>query len=212
MFSKDFVGNVATVVTIGSFFAGAPVCLKFKKKGSTGDFSAIPFIVGSLCNALWLRYGLYIGDSTLAFVNAVGFILQMSYVICFYMYASNKVTLYKQLLLSGIALSVMTIYLLWIADNIEAATHSCGIMAAVGSIAFSASTLATLADVIRTKSTENLPFPVIAASFVVTFLWLIYGILARDIFVQIPNAIGATICGLQLCLFLVYPSKISRTE
>ena len=60
--------------------------------------------------------------------------------------------------------------------------------------------------VLRTKSTETLPFPLILAIFVVCFQWWIYGILINDFYMQVTNLIGTLIGLFQLSLFLVYPS------
>ena len=67
--------------------------------------------------------------------------------------------------------------------------------------------IALLRDVIRTKSVEKLPFPFISCSFVGSSLWYFYGLLIDDSFVQVPNAIGATLAASQLVLFIIYPSK-----
>lgn len=61
--------------------------------------------------------------------------------------------------------------------------------------------------VIRAKSTESLPFPIIVASMVVSFQWFVYGCLLNDFFIQIPNFMGCILSGFQLCLFLIYPDK-----
>jgi solute carrier family 50 protein (sugar transporter) len=40
-------------------------------------------------------------------------------------------------------------------------------------------------DVIRTKCTKTLPFPLILSGTVVTFLWLLYGIIIKNPFIQV---------------------------
>lgn len=40
-------------------------------------------------------------------------------------------------------------------------------------------------EVIQTKSTAALPFPIILAGFVVTFEWLVYGIIIKNVFIQV---------------------------
>lgn len=82
-----------------------------------------------------------------------------------------------------------------------------GILCCLCSLLFCASPLTLVSEVIRTKSTEKLPFGLIFSSFLVTLLWFLYGYLTDDGFIQFPNAIGALISGVQLILFIVYPSK-----
>lgn len=63
------------------------------------------------------------------------------------------------------------------------------------------------AHVIRVKSTESLPFPIIMASMVVSCQWFAYGCLLSDQFIQIPNFMGCVLSAFQLSLFLIYSSK-----
>ncbi|CAG2060952.1 unnamed protein product, partial [Timema podura] len=62
-------------------------------------------------------------------------------------------------------------------------------------------------EVIRTKSTAMLPFPLILSGTVVTFLWLLYGIIINNSLIQLQNVVGLTLCAIQLSLFVIYPSK-----
>jgi len=43
-------------------------------------------------------------------------------------------------------------------------------------------------EIIRTKSTATLPFPIILSGFIVTFEWLLYGIIINNIFIQVIYA------------------------
>ncbi|KAG5308732.1 SWET1 protein, partial [Acromyrmex insinuator] len=63
------------------------------------------------------------------------------------------------------------------------------------------------AHVIRMKSTDSLPFPVIMSSMIVSCQWFAYGCLLSDQFIQIPNFMGCILSAFQLSLFLIYPSK-----
>lgn len=62
-------------------------------------------------------------------------------------------------------------------------------------------------DVIRTQSTESLPFPLIFMGFLVSFAWLVYGIILNSVFVILQNLIAVLLSGFQLSFFLIYPSK-----
>src|SRR6218665_439359 len=86
-----------------------------------------------------------------------------------------------------------------------------GLAASASSLMFCASPLASVRQVFASRSTENLPFPLIVSSFMVSMLWLLYGTLIQNSFVQFPNACGALISGLQISLFFIFPSK-SKTQ
>ena len=49
-------------------------------------------------------------------------------------------------------------------------------------------------DVIRTKSTETLPFPLILSGTVVTFLWLLYGVIIKNPFIQVSHLYAFLSC------------------
>ncbi len=82
-----------------------------------------------------------------------------------------------------------------------------GTLACISSLVFCGSPLASVSDVIKTKSTEKLPFLLILSSFLVTIMWFLYGFALNDAFIQVPNAIGALISGVQLYLFVIYPNE-----
>lgn len=64
-----------------------------------------------------------------------------------------------------------------------------------------------LKDVIRTKSTSCLPFPLIVMGFLVSSAWLVYGIILNSMFMILQNLIAVLLSGFQLSFFAIYPSK-----
>lgn len=85
--------------------------------------------------------------------------------------------------------------------------HFAGYLSCTITVLFFAAPCCSLMDVFRKKSTEMLPFPLILMSFLVSVQWLVFGILAQDMFLQVPNALGAMLSGTQLLLFCIYPNK-----
>ena len=88
----------------------------------------------------------------------------------------------------------------------EGAVSANGTVAAGIAVVLMASPLANLNNVLRTQSTESLPFPMIVANFVLTGLWTLYGDIIQDSFVKVPNGLGWILSVLQLLLFCVFPS------
>ena len=76
---------------------------------------------------------------------------------------------------------------------------------------FFAAPLVSLFEVMRTKSTEVLPFAMIVANFLAGALWSMYGILIGDNFVKIPNFLGFGVSSFQLMLFAYYPTSSSSS-
>lgn len=64
-----------------------------------------------------------------------------------------------------------------------------GLICCCVGVLFFASPLTVLAQVIRTKNTESLPFPIIIASFFVSLQWFFYGMLIEDSFIQVGDII-----------------------
>lgn len=80
-----------------------------------------------------------------------------------------------------------------------------GLICCSASIIFCATPLVSLRDVFRMKSTETLPFPLILMMFFMGGLWTLYGLIIKDAFVAVPNAIGCSLATFQLSLFAVFP-------
>lgn len=74
-------------------------------------------------------------------------------------------------------------------------------------VLFFAAPCCMLMEVFRKKSTEMLPMPLILMSFLVSIQWFVFGMIAKDLFLQIPNFLGAILSGTQLILFCIYPNK-----
>ena len=92
-------------------------------------------------------------------------------------------------------------------ETTDHARHILGFVGAGLSVCFFASPLASLAQVIRTGSTEVLPFPIILSNFFTTGQWWLYGIILEDNFVKIPNFLGWCLVIFQLLCFVYFPNK-----
>ncbi|KAG9508528.1 Sugar transporter SWEET1, partial [Fragariocoptes setiger] len=199
----DFVAVLAIVCTYASFLSGAQVCLKVYRQRSASSYSALPFFAGWLCTALWLRYALLINESTMISVNVVGIICQTIYIGFFVVYTHRRPLLTKLIM----ALLMIVAVLIYSIDSSFDPVLVNGSLASMATLIACASPLASVQEVIRTKSATVLPFPIIASSFVVSSLWLTYGFLISDWFIKFTNAVASCISGSQLLLFAIYPSK-----
>lgn len=65
-------------------------------------------------------------------------------------------------------------------------------------------------DIIRSKSTEGLPFPIILSGTVISILWLMYGIITNEMFMIFQNLVIVVMSVVQLSLFAIYPSKPAK--
>jgi len=202
---QNFISVTATVSTIIQAMTGIIICLNIKRKGTTGDISGFPFLAGVLGCVLWLRYGLLIEDATMILVNVIFFLFQFSYSFVYYGYAVPKRPFQKQTAAVFLIISLTMLYISAELD-LEIAKFRLGLICCTTTIIFCASPLASLGDVLRTRSTESLPFPLILATAIVAGQWFLYGLAIHDPFVMVPNFVGCLIASFQLVLFGLFPS------
>ncbi|XP_015511330.1 sugar transporter SWEET1 [Neodiprion pinetum] len=203
---KEFIAVTASVSTILQFLAGILVCRKYIRNGTTGEASGLAFVTCFTSCSLALRYGMLIGDQTIIVVNIFGISLQLLYVLVFMSYSMKKSLTLKQL--SAAVIFVISVYLYsqYEIDEVQA-RRIVGFLSSGLAIAFFASPLSMLAHVMRVKSAETLPFPIILSSLIVSFQWLLYGYLLNDGFIVIPNFLGCVLSLFQLSLFILYPGR-----
>jgi len=204
----QFVGTIATITTIGQFLSGAFTARKVWELGTPGDISPVPFISGVLGSSLWLLYGVQLSDPMMVYTNVAGIALNAFYVLVFYTYTTKKLLMSRQVLFILTLITTVTLYIYSFgAEEQLMARNRLGLICTVISLFSIASPLVTLKHVIRTKSTDSLPFPLIFSVFVVCFLWWMYALLINDYYMQVTNLLGTVISLAQLSLFLIYPSS-----
>lgn len=208
--STAIVGYLALAFTIINFGSGVQICKKIYTKGSSNDISPLPFLTGILTTFIWLEYGVRKPDGIVASVNIVGLLLQASFLACFYVYTKPKQPLHLRIFVLVAALITVHCNVTYYVATAEMSVRILGFLGSAAALFFFASPLASLAQVVKTKSVECLPFPLILSSFIVSSLWALYGVLCDDPFIYVPNTIATIITAAQLALFLVYPSKAVR--
>ncbi|XP_015598628.1 sugar transporter SWEET1 [Cephus cinctus] len=205
---RDALATTASCCTILQFLAGILVCQKIVKKGTTGETSGLAFVTCFMSCSLWLLYGILKNDSFIVLVNVFGTSLQLSYTFVFILYSVKKSVVIKQFAVAICFVTAMYMYSFSEPDK-ALATKWTGLLSCGLTIIFFASPLTMLAHVMKVKSAEGLPFPVITASLIVSCLWFIYGCIQDDPFIKIPNFLGSILSAFQLSLFVIYPGKKS---
>ncbi|KAF6209865.1 hypothetical protein GE061_015618 [Apolygus lucorum] len=155
---------------------------------------------------LWFLYGTLIEDQAITLVNIFGFLFFSSYVVAYVTFSTKKVTVMRHVLVVVVLTCCIFVYIRSL-DDLAEAKRKLGIVACGVSVSFFAAPLANLAHVIKSKSSESLPLPIIFMSMVVTFLWSTYGYILQDKFVAYPNMLAFLLSTFQMSLFLIYPSR-----
>uniref|UniRef100_T1HM70 Sugar transporter SWEET1 n=3 Tax=Rhodnius TaxID=13248 RepID=T1HM70_RHOPR len=203
---KEVLVTCASVCQIFQFMSGILVCEKFIKKGTSNDISPFPFVCGVTSCILWATYANIINETALIIVNVFGALLMFSYIVAYYMFATRKGSLLKQILMVTILITIAQVYIHSI-DEFEKAKSHLGIICCSVTLTFFAAPLANLAHVIRVQSSESLPFPLILMSLVVTAQWTLYGYILKDKFITYPNLLGFLLSCFQLSLFAIFPFR-----
>ncbi|EDO37599.1 predicted protein [Nematostella vectensis] len=211
MDAKALLSWTATISQFGMLLSGAQICLRIQRQGSTGDVAVLPFLATCASSILWTKYGLLTKDFPITVISAAGIIFQSLYLLIFYLNSRDKKTLNPKLFWSFCLVCGVLSYIKYHVMDKETAVFHLGLVCSVFSVAVYGSPLVSLATVIRKKSTECLTFSLCLANFLVSLQWAMYGKLAQDNFITVPNSVGALLGSLQLSLFVCYPSTPQRT-
>lgn len=208
---KEIVATCAMVSTMGQMLAGTLICKDIYQKASSRGADPMPFLGGAGMCLLMLRYAWILGDPAMINVNLFGLATNVAYMAVYYYYSpQTKDT--RRLILKAIAfVSVFLIYAQL--ENPHKIEFRFGLITTVLLLLLIASPLVHLGEVIRTRNTDILPFPLIFMGTLVSFQWLIYGLIINNAFIIFQNAVGFTLTIAQLSLFAIFPkSALKATE
>lgn len=204
----EIVGLTAIVITIVAFLSGAEICVMMYRKGSAEGISLFPLMASVLCCSLWLNYGFQTADKLAIFVNVIGLALNFIYVCFYYLYTKEKDTANTQLTL----LTSLLVAVYGISQYSSHGVTISGTCASASNFVFIGAQLLLITKVIKSKSTESLPFLISVMSLAMGIVWGVLGVLINDIFLIVPNLVGGVVSTVQLLLFTVYPKKVDKKK
>lgn len=191
----------------------------------------IRFILFSYRTGLVTRFGVILNDETTIKVNLFGVMLNIAYICYFYIYTNNvkeKTLVWAQMGYAGAFLAALYAYTVF--EYPENLPFRFGMILTAVLFYFVGSPLLGLVssliicfkifitfsnyrnlfnkqgEIIRKKSTEGMPFPIIMSGSIISFLWLLYGIVMREGFVVFQNVVILLMSAVQLSLFAIFPS------
>uniref|UniRef100_A0A7E4V1C9 Sugar transporter SWEET n=1 Tax=Panagrellus redivivus TaxID=6233 RepID=A0A7E4V1C9_PANRE len=201
----DFLSVTATSSTILLFLCGIPICRRIAQRGNTDGTSVAPFLLTSISCACWLGYGIIKDDNTIIFVNGVGFVFQTVY-LCYYYYRTRIRRTLNKLVLFEVACCLVTWWFIRSDHSLDDKENVLGVICMFLNISTIGAPLLDVGQVIKTKSTESLPFSLCVMNMGVSVQWLAYGILTDDFYMKMPNSVAVVISAIQLSLFAIYPA------
>ncbi|CAF2161502.1 unnamed protein product [Brassica napus] len=204
---------------ITSFFvslAPTPTFYVIYKKKSSEGYQCIPYVVSMLSSMLWIYYAMTKKRNVLIriTINTFSFFIQICYVSFFTVYAPKKeqtLTVKFVLVVDVFAFGFIffpTYFLLDGKQRVEILGYICMVF----SLCVFAAPLGVIRKVIKTGSVEFMPF---GLSFFLTLsavMWLIYGVLVKDINIMVPNVMGIILGVLQMILYWIYKKPAAAIE
>lgn len=206
----DMLSNCCLVVTIAMFSSGIPECMGMMKRKSTGNVQFLPFLMTCVNCFAWLSYGRLNHNTLLIYVNGIGALLQLFYMIIFIVVTTDKKSPSKLSLLTFTCL-IASHALIQAMFTTEQAVQVFGTICCFITVLMFASPLAQLKTVMLTRSTATLSFPLTFTSFLCGSFWTLFGLAMQDNYIIIPNILGLATSLFRFYLFSKYRSSPSQS-
>ncbi|XP_072964718.1 bidirectional sugar transporter SWEET14-like [Typha angustifolia] len=207
VFTFGILGNVISFMV---FLAPIPTFYQIYQAKSTKGFQSVPYIVALFSAMLWFYYAFVKTDAVLLItINSAGCFIETIYIIMYLIYAprKSKITTFAFiLLLNVVAFSLIILFILLLVNGSNREKVMGWICVAFSTSVFVAP-LSIMRLVVRTKSVEFMPF---SLSFFLTLsavCWFLYGLFAKDLYVQLPNIVGFGFGVFQMLLYWYYRKK-----
>ncbi|ETK93966.1 hypothetical protein F442_03013 [Phytophthora nicotianae P10297] len=206
------VAKVLTIITtIMLRISLMPDFNRWRKNRNTGDMSVMPCVLlYTNCYAL-LYYAYAIDDMLPLFATSVlGVVVGGILAYYFYQWTDYKRATMKIFIGSFVVCIIVTIYgSLALAGKTgqtrDAVGTTMGFITVTTTIVMYASPMATIVNVIRTKTASSMPFTMGVVVVFNSFCWGFYAALVGNAFILAPNIAGFTLGVIQLSLTFIYP-------
>lgn len=201
------VGILGNIISILVFLAPVPTFLRIYRKKSTESFHSLPYIVALFSSMLWLHYAMLKKDVfLLVTINSFGCVIETIYILMYIVYTSkaNKVSTLRLVVSMNMGLLSFIILLTHFLVKGSIRVQVIGWICVVVSVIVFAAPLSIVAQVIRTKSVEFMPFNLSFSLTLSAIVWFAYGLSTKDICVALPNVLGFILGVLQMLLYAIY--------
>ncbi|XP_076184096.1 sugar transporter SWEET1 [Ptiloglossa arizonensis] len=202
---KEVVETCASITTMGFMLSGTLICKDIYQKGSSKGFDLMPFLGGTGMCILMLQYASILRDPLMININVFGLFVNAVYMAVYYYFTPH--TKDTRALIGKVAVFVAIFLAYAQVENPKKVEYRFGIIVTVLQLLLIAFPLVHLGDIIKTKNTDILPFPLIFMGTFVSFQWLLYGLIINNIFIIFQNVVIFGLSLMQLSLFVIFPSK-----
>ena len=203
--ASQVVGWAATGITICYFSSTVQIILAVFKKKSARGLNVHNFAGMMLNCALWVMYGLRSKHAQVWATNGVGFLISLTGLIGFVIFAANGERGYNSAMLFG-SLAVgaggggAIAFLL----KLSLAKEIVGYLAMGANIFMYGAPLTLMAQMIRGQDVSTLSVVTIAAGQLTSATWLAYAFLIKNVYIGVPNGIGVALFLTQFALYFKF--------
>ncbi|XP_078392425.1 sugar transporter SWEET1 [Cetorhinus maximus] len=194
------------IFTVWMFSTGLSDLKRMISGNSTDNIQFLPFLSTAVNNLGWLYYGQLKGDWTLMTVNSIGVILQISYILAYLYFSTEKFQVVSKVAFSGAVLVTVYLYFSMLVLDAELRLNQLGLLCSAFTISMYLSPLADLAKIVRTRSTKCLSFSLTVATILTSTSWTLYGLQLSDYYIVVPNVPGILTSLVRFWLFWSYSS------
>ncbi|KAM0962242.1 hypothetical protein ACFX13_021824 [Malus domestica] len=206
-FTFGILGNLISTMV---YLSPVPTFYRIYRKKSTEGFHSVPYLVALFSSMLWLYYALVKKNAMMLItINSFGSFVEIIYIVMFVVYAPKEARKLTVKLFGIMNVGLFTMILV-VSHFLVGSAYRVPILGWIN-VAISTSVfvapLSIVAQVIRTRSVEFMPF---GLSFFLTLsavIWFAYGYLLKDICVAIPNFLGFVLGLLQMLLYGIYRNR-----
>ncbi|KAG7379298.1 hypothetical protein PHYPSEUDO_008752 [Phytophthora pseudosyringae] len=211
------VAKVLTIITtIMLRVSLMPDFNRWRKNRNTGDMSVMPCVLlYTNCYAL-LYYAYAIDDMLPLFATSVlGVVVGGILAFFFYRWTDFKRATVRIFVGSFVVCAVVTVYgSLALAGKTGQTRHevgtTMGFITVATTVVMYASPMATIVNVVRTKTATSMPFTMGVVVVFNSFCWGFYAALVGNAFILAPNIAGLTLGVIQLSLTFIYPRALPK--
>ncbi|XP_019455232.1 PREDICTED: bidirectional sugar transporter N3-like [Lupinus angustifolius] len=204
-FAFGILGNVISFMV---FLAPTVTFYRIYKKKSTEGFQSVPYLVAMFSSMLWLYYALLKkGAFLLITINSFGAFIEFFYIIFFITFADNNakkltIKLFSAMNVGSFAL-ILLVTLFAMHDG-PLRVKVVGWICVSISVSVFAAPLSIVAQVVRTKSVEFMPFNLSFTLTLSAIMWFGYGLFLKDICIALPNVLGFALGLVQMVVYGIY--------
>ncbi|KAK7304269.1 hypothetical protein VNO77_45136 [Canavalia gladiata] len=208
-------GMLGNAISFLVFLAPISTFYRIYKKKSTENFQSLPYLVALFSCMLWLYYALLKKDAVLLItINSFGCVIEIIYIIMYIIYATKdarKLTI-KLILAMNVGSSALILSVTEFAVHGPLRVQVLGWICVSVSVSVFAAPLSIVAQVVRTKSVEFMPFNLSFSLTLSAIMWFGYGLFLKDICIALPNVLGFVLGLLQMLLYIIYRKRNNKTN